>query len=114
VILLVVLPLAGCTESSAPPAADAGPPEDTAPARPPADEVRGWLSVPTGLHVHSVHSHDACDDEPWIDGEPNAECTDDLRRGACVAGLRAVFLSDHASSMSEVPFSELWAPFYVR
>ena len=101
------LDASGDADAATDAALDAAPPTPPAPA-----EVRGWLHARTGLHAHSVHSHDACDDQPFIDGEPNAACVDDLRRGACAAELSAVFLSEHATSMSEVAFEELLLPLH--
>ena len=84
--------------------ADSGPPGPLA--------VRGWLHARAGLHVHSTHSHDACDGDPWPDGAPNAACVDDLRRGACAAGFSALFLSEHSGTMADVPFEEVLVPLH--
>ena len=71
----------------------------------------GWIRARAAIHMHSVHSHDACDGDPKPGGEPNAPCVEDMRRGICESGTRMVFLTDHDGSMAEVPFGELLLPY---
>lgn len=47
------------------------------------------------IHLHSVYSHDACDDEPFIDGERNEQCFQELREALCATEQDFAFLTDH-------------------
>ena len=78
------------------------------------DEESGpaWVSVKTAVHVHSVQSHDACDNEPRVDGEPNAPCAQDMRDGVCQTHYDHVFLTDHDGEMATEPWSELLVPYF--
>ena len=58
------------------------------------------------IHMHSVHSHDACDGDPKPNGEPNAPCLADLRAAVCSSGLDFMLLTDHPESFVEVSFEE--------
>ncbi len=79
----------------------------------PAEEAGpAWVSVKAAVHVHSVHSHDACDGEPRVDGEPNAPCAQDLRDGACATRYDHIFLTDHDSEMATEPWAELLVPYF--
>ncbi len=59
------------------------------------------------VHLHSAHSHDACDGEPRIDGEVNAPCRQSLRDALCATRIDVAWLTDHPTHMIEVPFAEL-------
>jgi hypothetical protein len=69
---------------------------------------RGWLDVRGIIHAHSVFSHDACDDEPRLDGgAPNEPCFDDLRRGLCQARHDFLMLTDHPSLFVDGEFPDV-------
>ncbi len=130
--LLALCPLAlalACTETTATPDAagdassdvtnDLAKPDafldataDAAPALPPwphelppareLGEVRGMTPRRVIIHSHSVHSHDACDGNPYVDGGPNEPCLQDFRRAICQTRLDAVFLTEHEDRISSV------------
>lgn len=88
---------------------DAGPPPPRWPRTlPPAAEMAPaetsgrWLR--TIVHAHSVHSHDACDGEPYVDGGPNEPCLQSFRRALCDTRVDLVFLTEHADRIATVPF----------
>lgn len=68
---------------------------------------RGYRAVRAIVHSHSVHSHDACDGNPYVDGGPNEPCLQDFRSGACRANLDVIFLTEHAGLMAEGPFERV-------
>ena len=54
------------------------------------------------MHVHSVYSHDACDNAPVDEaGRPNEACLARFRRAICTARLGAVFLTEHDRRLVE-------------
>ncbi len=59
------------------------------------------------IHLHSPWSHDACDGEGILDGEPNAQCVVDFREGLCVNALDFAFVTDHPSYMAWQEYREL-------
>src|SRR5262249_43258376 len=61
---------------------------------------RGLTDVRGIIHLHSVYSHDACDNEPLPNGQPAQPCHQDLRDGLCATHQDYAFLTDHSSSMS--------------
>ncbi len=92
-----------------PPPVDAGPPPPRWPRTlPPAatmapgDTGARWLR--TIVHAHSVHSHDACDGNPYVDGGPNEPCLQSFRRALCDTRVDVVFLTEHAERIALVPF----------
>lgn len=58
------------------------------------------------IHMHSVHSHDACDGDPKPNGEPNEPCLADLRAAICRSQLDYLLLTDHPTSFADVTFEE--------
>lgn len=90
---------------------DAGPPPPRWPRQlPPANtifEARGYHSARAIIHAHSVHSHDACDGNPYVDGGPNEPCLQDFRRGACDTRVDVIFLTEHAGIMAEGSFERV-------
>ena len=58
------------------------------------------------IHMHSVHSHDACDGDPKPNGLPNSPCLQDLRAAVCSSRLDFMLLTDHPVSFMEVDFVE--------
>ncbi len=118
---LLVLLAMGCQEDAAP-ASDLGPTADTVPldtlAQPrPWDPgqpdssriaaVRGLRIARTIVHAHSVHSHDACDGKPTINGKPNEKCLGQLKQGLCKTRVDALMLTEHISSLATTAFDEL-------
>lgn len=66
-------------------------------------------SIRAIVHLHSHHSHDACDGNPQPDGIPDEDCLADLRSALCEVRIDAAFLSDHPEhSMEAESFEELF------
>ncbi|MBL8603241.1 MAG: hypothetical protein JNK72_15055 [Myxococcales bacterium] len=78
-------------------------PRTLAPASVMAPSPGRWLR--TIIHAHSVHSHDACDGNPYVDGGPNEPCLQSFRRALCTVKIDTVFLTEHAERISMVPFT---------
>jgi len=108
--------LVGCPTAAPPP----GPPEgddDTTTAweaawdrgQAPTSEVslpRGLQAARSITHLHSPHSHDACDGDPQPEGLPNEPCHDDLREALCTTRIDVAFLSDHPAHFAEASWGE--------
>ncbi len=92
--------------TGAPPA----PPTADPPPRPPSTAdvaAASGLRWRRGLiHMHSVHSHDACDGNPKPDGQYDQQCLADLRFAICNARLDYLLLTDHPDSFDDVTFDE--------
>lgn len=58
------------------------------------------------IHLHSVLSHDACDDHEMAD-EP---CLADLRAHLCAAGIDYAFMTDHPSNAAYTAWNDLFVP----
>lgn len=56
------------------------------------------------VHLHSAHSHDACDGDPRPDGGYNGRCIEDLREAMCLTRLDVAWLTDHPVHVAETPF----------
>lgn len=69
--------------------------------------IRGLREVRAIMHLHSHHSHDACDGDPQPNGVPDEDCLADLREGLCVPRIDVAMLSDHPTHASEAAFEEL-------
>jgi hypothetical protein len=92
-------------------------PRDTGPPRPAwphilpvastLGEFRGFHTARAIIHSHSVHSHDACDGNPYVDGGVNEPCLQDFRTAACAAHIDANFLTEHAGLMADGPFERV-------
>ena len=67
-------------------------------------EIRGQKVLRGLIHLHSIYSHDACDDKPWIEGQPNLPCYNQLREAICTTNQQFVMLSDH-------PYNFAWHEF---
>jgi hypothetical protein len=66
-------------------------------------------SIRAIVHLHSHHSHDACDGDPQPDGIPDEACLGDLREALCTNLIDAAFLSDHPTHSTEAEeFEELF------
>jgi hypothetical protein len=69
--------------------------------------ARGLLDLRGAIHAHSVHSYDACDNEPKSDsGAIDEQCFEDFRRGLCESKHDFVMLSDHRRTFEETEFPE--------
>ena len=68
---------------------------------------RGQRFVRGIIHAHSIHSHDACDGEPEVDGAPNEPCLADFRRAICETRQDYVFLTDHEELAALRPYDDL-------
>ena len=108
--------LAGCSDDHG---ARGSEPVDTTPWAPgvvfrtPDDRTPGGFLDRRGLiHMHSVYSHDACDDMPVKDGVRDPVCFDDFRRGMCQTRHDFIALTDHPSDFSrtEYPDALLYRP----
>lgn len=70
-------------------------------------EARGLRATRAIIHAHSVHSHDACDNTPYVDGGVNEPCLQRFRRSVCADRIDVVFLTEHAGLMAEGPFERV-------
>ncbi len=59
------------------------------------------------IHAHSVHSHDACDGNPYVDGGVNEPCLQSFRRAGYADKIDVVFLTEHSGHMSEGSFERV-------
>jgi hypothetical protein len=93
---------------------------DTSTSGEPAPYVREHtlaveMSAPEGkqwrrsiVHLHSTHSHDACDGTPRLpDGSYNTPCQESLRAALCKVRVDYAFLTDHRDLMARTPFLDL-------
>jgi hypothetical protein len=70
-------------------------------------ELRGMRDLRGPIHAHSVHSYDACDNQPKdATGAIDEPCFDDFRRGLCQSKHDFVMLTDHRDSFEETEFPE--------
>lgn len=70
-------------------------------------EVRGLRDYRAIVHLHSHHSHDACDDDPQPTGVPDEACLQDLRDALCVTRIDVAFMSDHPAYATDATIEEL-------
>lgn len=68
---------------------------------------RDWREVRAIIHLHSPHSHDACDGNPQPDGTLDEDCLSDLRFGLCSNRIDVAFLTDHPGHASDASFEDL-------
>jgi hypothetical protein len=112
---------------------DAAPPADASPPMPdasvdaavPANQLprprfpasdtleapRDWQFARGLIHMHSIHSHDACDGDPKPDGVPDAVCLARLRAAICTNQFDYLLLTDHPGTFAEIPFEEAFLHF---
>jgi len=64
-------------------------------------ERRGYHVSKGIIHAHSVYSHDACDNQPFINNEPNYQCLLDLRKAICTTKQSFIMLTDHTGTMAD-------------
>lgn len=69
--------------------------------------VRGLRDYRAIIHLHSHHSHDACDGDPQPGGVPDEACLQDLRDALCVTRIDVAFTTDHPVHAAEVPLEQL-------
>jgi hypothetical protein len=69
--------------------------------------VRGLRDYRAIIHVHSHHSHDACDGEPQPNGVPDEACLQDLRDALCVTRIDVAFTTDHPTHATEATIEEM-------
>ena len=96
------LPDAALPDAALPP----HPPRPNPPSADTLEQPAGFQWARGLIHMHSVHSHDACDGDPKPDGQPNAPCLADLRAAVCSSRLDFMLLTDHPESFAEVSFEE--------
>jgi len=70
----------------------------------PGSQRRGLIEKRGIMHLHSVYSHDACDEQPQVDGKPNTVCLGQLRAGLCKSRHSFAMLSDHPERFADTPF----------
>ena len=69
--------------------------------------IRGRNIIRGIIHLHSVYSHDACDNFPWINGHPNWVCFNQLRAAICDTNQQYIMLSDHKDLVAYHDFPEI-------
>lgn len=74
---------------------------------PPGVNARGFLDRRGYIHSHSPYSHDACDDNPMPNGEPDPSCMVNLREAICLVEADFVFLTDHREFFSDYDFPDV-------
>lgn len=72
------------------------------PTLPGSSEENQGRWIRSVIHLHSVASHDACDNKPRKDGVPNEKCLQQLRKALCDLHYDAAFLTEHKDHMSEM------------
>ncbi|MBI2060294.1 MAG: hypothetical protein HYT87_11035 [Nitrospirae bacterium] len=96
---------AGCSSNpSPPPAWEPGTPVAAAEL----GTRRGYREARGIIHLHSVHSHDACDNNPLPGGIPNEPCLQDLRHGLCVTQQDFAFLTEHIASLTDRNWEDVY------
>ncbi len=70
----------------------------------------GWRWAHGLIHMHSVHSHDACDGDPKPGGQANAECLRRFRAAQCHNRFDFLLLTDHPDSFADIEFAEAFLP----
>lgn len=70
-------------------------------------DVRGYRDYRTIIHVHSHHSHDACDGDPQPGGVPDETCLQHLRDALCVTRIDIAFTTDHPEHATAATIEEL-------
>jgi hypothetical protein len=69
--------------------------------------VRGLRPARGIIHLHTIHSHDACDGMPvLLDGTPNEPCNQDLRRGLCLEREDYALYTDHPALLGTTTFED--------
>lgn len=71
-----------------------------------APNAQGLLDLRGIIHSHSHHSHDACDNQPVVDGVRDEACLDDLRRGMCQTRHDFMMLTDHPADFRDAEFEQ--------
>ncbi len=81
---------------------DPGQPESSKIAK-----VRGLRVARVIVHSHSLHSHDACDGKPTINGKPNEACLSQLKAGLCKTRVDMLMLTEHISYLATANWEKL-------
>jgi hypothetical protein len=113
--MLAVLLTLACSPTKAPEHTDTAPAVrepvpwtgGLAPTSDDVPAVRQWRARRGIVHLHSPWSHDACDGQPLIEGEPDLDCLADLRDGLCTTSMDFAYLTDHPSHAAGQPFASL-------
>jgi hypothetical protein len=58
------------------------------------------------IHLHSTHSHDACDNTPRVDGDYNYPCLAKLRDALCKVRIDVASLTDHRAEFGNTPWPD--------
>lgn len=59
------------------------------------------------IHLHSVFSHDGCDNLPMINGHPNWQCYDQVREAFCTTNQQYIMMSDHDDNFAYHEYPEV-------
>ncbi len=103
---LLVLSAIGCGQAEPPPPWDKNLAATSA-----LYPVRRGLRIARGtIHLHSVHSHDACDNKPMPGGMPAQPCFQQLRDALCATHQDYAMLTDHDDFMADAQWSDLFVP----
>lgn len=70
----------------------------------PAPDGKVWRR--SIVHLHSTHSHDACDGNPRVDGDYNFPCIASLRAALCKTRIDVANLTDHPDLFAETPWPD--------
>ncbi|HRI10616.1 MAG TPA: hypothetical protein PKW35_22500, partial [Nannocystaceae bacterium] len=70
-------------------------------------QVRGVRDYRAIVHLHSPHSHDACDGDPQPGGVLDEACLADLRAALCTTRIDVAFLTDHPSFATDATLAEM-------
>jgi hypothetical protein len=81
-------------------------------ALPTSDAIvyRGYRDLRGLIHFHNVHSWDACDKTPLVNGQLNTDCYQQFRGDFCEAQIDFLFMSDHGSNFVTTEFPGNQAP----
>jgi hypothetical protein len=66
--------------------------------------VRGYTIERGLIHLHSIHSWDACDENPMPGGQVNTPCLQQFRTALCTTNQQFAMLTDHADLFAEFDF----------
>ena len=70
-------------------------------------QTRGVRDYRAIVHLHSPHSHDACDGDPQPGGVLDEACLADLRAALCVTRIDVAFLTDHPAHAEGASLAEM-------
>ncbi|MEZ4472582.1 MAG: hypothetical protein R3F60_17735 [bacterium] len=93
-------------DASRPPLLDASPPLPRPAEAGDQRAPRAWRFARGLIHMHSVHSHDACDGDPKPGGQPNLPCLARFRAAICWDRFDFLLLTDHPGTFEDVTLEE--------